>query len=241
MYDIFRVPFMVLGGYRLLSPIDSYGVLLLGAESSSGLTSLAGWTYHFSNGIGFAVAYSALALRRHWLWGVAFAMLLECGTLVTPFAQDYNLSGNWPVIAIAFAAHVPYGLVLGFMLRDPSITHREMSRIYRHPGRAALGMTLAALATWLSPWSVHTPNGLMPSDNAAVQSGSMRPEFVRVNEGECFSLRNLDDVPHQVSQGLGMPVIPPGEAAEICIEGSGVIRLRITDGPYDGGFVIVED
>ena len=70
-YDLFRLPF-VASGLRVLAPIDSYGVLLLDAHTSSPLSGFAGWVYHFSNGIGFGIAYAAVALgRRRWYWAVA--------------------------------------------------------------------------------------------------------------------------------------------------------------------------
>ena len=52
-YDLFRVPF-VASGLRVLAPIDSYGVLLLDARTSSPLSGFAGWVYHFSNESGSA-------------------------------------------------------------------------------------------------------------------------------------------------------------------------------------------
>lgn len=52
-YDVFRVPFEVLGGLRLLAPIDSDGVLLLDAARRPRPRVWPGWSFHFANGIGF--------------------------------------------------------------------------------------------------------------------------------------------------------------------------------------------
>ena len=62
-YDLFRIPFLLFG-YRLLAPIDSYGVLIAGAASSSPWTGLLGWMFHFANGIGFGVSYAVSAAGR---------------------------------------------------------------------------------------------------------------------------------------------------------------------------------
>lgn len=66
-YDLFRIPFAALG-LRLFAPIESYGELLLNADSSSPLTDFAGWGYRFANGLGFGIFYAAVALGRRWWW-----------------------------------------------------------------------------------------------------------------------------------------------------------------------------
>ena len=42
-YDVFRIPFVTVG-FRLLSPIESCGVLLVNGDTSSGISDFAGWT-----------------------------------------------------------------------------------------------------------------------------------------------------------------------------------------------------
>lgn len=93
-YDVFRIPFVFGAGLRLLSPIESYGVLLLGTDRSSGWTDLAGWSWHLTNGIGFAIAYLAVAAGRRWHLGLAWAMVLETATIATPFGIYYGLAGK---------------------------------------------------------------------------------------------------------------------------------------------------
>lgn len=117
--DLFRVPFAALGP-RLFAPIGSYGVLLLGARSSSPWTGLAGWSYHLLNGIGFGVAFAILALGRRWWWGVAWGMVLETATI--PYSWEHGLAGHWRLIGLAYLAHVAYGASLG------TIVERARSR-----------------------------------------------------------------------------------------------------------------
>ena len=38
----------------------------------------------------------------------------------------------------------------------------------------------------------------------------------------------------------GAPSLPPGESATVCFAAPGVHRIRTTDTPYSGGFVIVD-
>ena len=49
-----------------------------------------------SRGIGFGIAYAMLAPRRHWRWGVAWALLLETATVVTPFAKMKVMPARGP-------------------------------------------------------------------------------------------------------------------------------------------------
>lgn len=240
-YDLFRVPFVVVGGLRLLSPIESYGVLLVNTSASSGLTDFAGWSYHFSNGVGFAVTYAALARGRHWVWGVVWAMILETGTLVTPFANDYDLAGKWDVIAIAYAAHIPYGMALGLLLQRYRSTFGVFHESARRPGRWALASTIVVLALWLQPWQSHRPDFLASSDQAAIVNETMHPEFVRIAPRDCFSLFNADDVAYLLDQPSNRPMIDSNTSAPVCFDVTSVVRLRVTGRPFDGGFVIIDD
>lgn len=198
-YDVFRVPFVVVGGLRLLAPIDSYGVLLLGARSSSGLSGFAGWAFHLANGVGFGIAYAAVMRGRNRWWGVVWGMVLETATVLTPFASIYGIRGKWHLIGIAYAAHVAYGLPLGYVVE----------RRVALPAAKMLGAAAVALAVWLHPWS-------LPPSATTVRGDRMHPEWLRVRQGDCV------------------------EVLHRCFPKAGVIRVRLSDEPYSGGFVIVE-
>lgn len=245
-YDLFRVPF-VLAGLRVLAPIDSYGVLAAGAFESSQWTGLLGWTYHVTNGIGFGLAYAMLAPRRHWGWGVAWAMLLETATVVSPFASQYALRTDEGFrlvpIAIAYAAHVPYGLAIGVAVQRAD----GWADAVRPLGRAAVPglvvVVLAGLALWLQPWS-----GGVAAEGRAVADGAsalvidqrFEPEWLRVAPGECATFDNRDDATYEIEAGATAAVLDPG-TTEVCFTDPGVHRVRTTDEPYAGGFVIVDD
>lgn len=211
-YDVFRLPFLALG-YRLLAPIDSYGVLLLDAQSSSPLSGFAGWAYHFSNGICFGIAYALVALHRNWRWGLVWAMVLESASVVTPFADAYGLSGRWGIIGIAYAAHVPYGLAIGWAASRGEALCAQLSEIDRRaPAFAVVGL-VAVLAVWHRPFSAG-------SGEAATSFVGSRfsPAWVRVPVGGCAAIN--------------------GEPR--CFEEEGVHRLKVDGRPYSGGFVIVD-
>lgn len=218
-YDLFRVPF-VASGLRVLAPIDSYGVLLLDANTSSPLSGFAGWAYHFSNGIGFGIAYAAVALGRwRWYWGVAWALILETATLATPFADSYGLRGKYDLIAIAYAAHIPYGLAVGWAAQRGEVLVAQLSEVSQRTTLYALTALVATLVIWHRPFSAG-------SDRAAtaVVHNRFHPEWIRVPVGGCVTLRFDDGRPEE----------------RRCYADKGVHRVRLDRSPYSGGFVIVD-
>lgn len=245
-YDLFRVPF-ALAGLRVLAPIDSYGVLAAGADASSQWTGLLGWTYHVTNGIGFGLAYAMLAPRRHWGWGVLWAMVLESATIVSPFATQYALRTDEGLrlvpIAIAYAAHVPYGLAIGFAVQRPGRTAGAVRSFGRHAVPGLLVAVVAGLVSWLQPWS-----GGVAAEGRAVADGAsavvidqrFEPEWLRVAPGECVTFDNRDGVTYEIAAGGTSAVLAPG-ITQVCFTEPGVHRVRTTDEPYAGGFVIVDD
>jgi hypothetical protein len=215
-YDLFRIPF-VASGLRVLAPIDSYGVLLLDAPTSSPLSGFAGWAYHFSNGIGFGIAYAAVALGRRRWWGVGWAMVLETASVVTPFADSYNLRGKYGLIAIAYAAHIPYGLAIGWAAERGEALVGQLAAVSRRSTVYALAALVAALLVWHRPFSAGDGEAA-----TAVGGGRFHPEWVRVPVGGCMTVRQ------------------DGRAERRCFTEPGVHRVRLDDTPYSGGFVIVD-
>ena len=235
LYDIFRVPFIALFGFRLLAPIESYGVLLLDAPTSSNLTDFAGWSYHFSNGFGFAITYVALFRGRHWLFGVAYGLVLETGTLVTSFAELYGVAGNWSVIAISYLAHVPYGAALGLMLQNPELTARRFRQLSRHVGPLAGILLFVGLSVWHKPWLIDSPA------TAQIQRGRLDPQWVRVQPGGCVAVSNRDAEDYTIQIDGEVVWVTLGNTISMaCFDDIGVHRIRTTGDPFDGGFAIVD-
>jgi hypothetical protein len=227
-YDLFRVPF-AMGGLRVFAPIESYGVLILGADTSNGLTHFAGWSFHFLNGIGFGVAYAMVALGRNRWWAVAWAMALETGTILTPFATTYGLAGKWHLIAVAYAAHVAYGLPLGSVVATaPRARSAPLTVGY---AAGAVVLLLAVLVVWHRPFAVPDSGA-----RARVVDGRLRPEWLRVAPGGCAAIHNDDPVAYAV-RGTALP---PGATTTVCFPDEGVHRIKLTGEPYSGGFAIVD-
>lgn len=239
-YDLFRVPFVFGAGRLLLSPIESYGVLALDATTSSGWTDVTGWAYHFSNGIGFGIVYAALARGRSRWWGVVWAMVLETGTILTPFGSAYNLWWKWDVIAIAYAAHVPFGLAIGIVMERSDKWLGYLKEVSARTTMYALLLVAAGLLIWLRPLGDRPAEDLgrrvAPGPSAVVIDDRFAPVWLRVAPGGCVTLLNTDDA----SYGIEGVRVEPGTAGAVCFGEEGVHRVHTSGEPFDGGFVIVD-
>lgn len=237
-YDLIRIPYELIG-LRPFAPIDSYGVLIAGADSSRPLTGMLGWAFHFTNGIGFGIAFAAVALGRRWWWGIVWGFILETATVVTPFASDYQLKGKWGVIALAYLAHVAYGVPLGRIV--------EKAKQWKPPLPRA-GMAIAALIVglliWHRPFSVPADVrrgiAVAPGPSALVRKGRFVPEWMRTSPGGCVVIENTDDARYTIQAADGSPVLAARSKGRICFSHPGVLRVKTTRAFHSGGFVIVD-
>lgn len=229
-YDLVRVPVLATGR-QVLAPIDSYGLLLVSAEASSPLTGFAGWAFHFQNGVFFALAFALVMSGRRIWWAVAYALVLECGAVFTAFASYYGLRGKTDLIAIAFLAHVPYGLALGWMTERPARRMEPWTRSLRAPVAVSLATLLVVLVVW------HRPFSAADSTDVVIRDERFEPRWIRVAEGTCVTVTNRD--PTRAPLGGG-PTVAPGATEEWCPTGAGVHRVKIDERGNSGGYVIVD-
>lgn len=249
-YDLFRLPFVYGLGRQLLAPIDSYGVLLLDAETSSPLSGFVGWAYHFTNGIGFGVAYGLVARNRRIGWALLWALVLETATVVTGFGPTYGLvtdAGlNVVPIAIAYAAHVPYGLAVGWAVGNADRIARQAREVTRRPVVVAVATLLVALALWHRPLlpddAIDRGRAVADGPSAIVDGRRLQPAWLRVAEGECAVVRN--DGSRTVELGAHGDVdarIAPGGLTEVCGGSQRTVdRLQVDGRPFSGGWLIVD-
>lgn len=243
-YDLFRLPFLLLG-YRLLAPIDSYGVLLLGADGSSALTGFAGWMFHVANGVTFGIAFAVVALGRRWWWGIVWAMTLETATIVTPFADSYALRGRWNLIAIAYAAHLFYGAPLGRWVEQAELRVGWAREVTRRPAAAALLAVTVGMLVWHQPWSTdpddRAGSAVASGPSAVVRDGRFAPMWLHVPVNGCAMLRNDDAVSYELTGVSDVVVtVGAGTTTRVCFPDEGVHRVRTSSTPGAGGFVIVD-
>jgi hypothetical protein len=244
-YDLFRVPFAA-AGLRVFAPIESYGVLITGADSSSPWTSFVGWSFHFSNGIGFGIAYAMVGLGRRWQWGVVWGLVLETATIVTPFATLYGLAGKPNLIALAYAAHVAYGYPLGVVVERAGAAPTRLAWVSPRTAAWALLALLVGLLIWHRPFQtpsdVRAGQRAAPGPSAIVGDGRFRPEWLRVPVGGCAVIRNIDPTAYTLKvPAIRRTELPPKADMAVCFDKAGVFRVRTSKRAYSGGFVIVDE
>jgi hypothetical protein len=115
-YDLFRIPF-VLAGMPLFKVFPAFGASITGAPADSALAQAAGWLYHFSNGASFGVMYVVALGRRRWPLGVVWALGIEIGLLLSPYARFFGIDPGVKFVVVTVLAHAVFGLVLGLLCR----------------------------------------------------------------------------------------------------------------------------
>jgi hypothetical protein len=243
-YDLVRIPFAV-AGYRLFAPIDSYGLLIAGADMSSPTSDTLGWLFHLSNGVTFGIMYAVVAARRHWAAGVAWGLILESAVVFSPFRERYGLSGQNVSIAIAYGAHVAYGFPLGRMVQRLDRTADTLEGLGRRPATVAIVAAATAIVLWQQPWQQSATGNAaaeisehagMPT--AVVETTKFSPEWLRVEDGGCIHVVNRSDNRFETPQGT----LEPNSEGDLCFaEGdTGVHRVKLGGTAYSGGFVYVD-
>ena len=130
-YDVFRLPFVyadalgiqqVIPALKLFKVFPRFGAMILGQPLEQNVynlsAQLAGWLYHFSNGLTFGVMYLAMigdATKRHWAWGVVFAVGLELAMLFTPYPAFFHIPITSKFVIVTLTAHLVFGAVMGWV------------------------------------------------------------------------------------------------------------------------------
>lgn len=123
-------------GVRLLlmktffTKFDSYkshyyfGHWITGQPMDSLATALAGWTYHYWNGLVIALFYVLTFGRRHWLYAVGWAMFLEA-CMLGLFPMFMKVTNQLDFIVLSMSGHAAYGLVLGLIARKYALNWED--------------------------------------------------------------------------------------------------------------------
>lgn len=153
-YDVARIPF-IFAGYRIFAQNSSYGLWILNADYATRFSELAGWFYHFANGMLFGVMYTIWMRDRLWLWAVAWAFLLETIALVSPYGHIYRITQSVLLTSVAYYGHIAYGAPLGLMTRrfeGSANALKTLSPVYRIT--AAVLLAAAILGPLVSPGNI---------------------------------------------------------------------------------------
>jgi hypothetical protein len=94
--------------------IFTFGALITGRPADSPAAAVAGWLYHLSNGVTFAIIYTLVAGSASWWFGLGWGLLLETAMLVIyPSTAVLRPPALAPFIGISLASHAFYGATIG--------------------------------------------------------------------------------------------------------------------------------
>lgn len=111
LYDVVRVP-IVISGVPVFKAISYFGTVFVGVPAPTLLSEVVGWSYHLSNGIGFALMYFLWVRTPRWWTAVIWGLVLEGVMLLTPYAEVFGYKLSRQFLAITIGSHVVYGLGL---------------------------------------------------------------------------------------------------------------------------------
>lgn len=241
-YDLFRVPFHLLG-LRVFAPISAFGVWLADAPSSSRLTEVLGWSYHFSNGITFGIMYALFMRERHWGWAVLWALVLETIAVLSPFGRIFLLAGNYYAIAIAYAAHIAYGLPLGLLVWRWNATRDWLARVPAFLKWAAAALACAALGGPLFSPERDQQDARTALGEFRVEGERLNPGWLRIERGGDVRVHNPD------AEAVSVLVKPNGASVRIAggqtgtfsFSRTGIYQIFVeTERRSQSSFIIVE-
>ena len=241
-YDLIRIP-AVLVGYRVFETISVFGLWLLNAEKSSRFTELAGWSYNYFNGICFGMMYALFMRGRHWGFGVLWAFILESIAIFTPFGLIFSVRGNIPVMFIAYAAHIAYGVPLGKAVQKWQSTRTSLAQMPR-----LVRLIVLAVAILLLTHPLYSPGRVAADHRSAagvfrVEGLSLNPGWLRVQRGQSVIISNPENWPVTVTlKELGQHFsLGPGESAQTPRLGPGIFQVFVeTSGRTRSSFVLIE-
>jgi hypothetical protein len=187
--------------------------------------------------------YALFMRGRHWAWGLLWAFVLETIAVVTPFGVVFNIRGNIPVLVIAYAAHIAYGVPLGKAVQKWRDTHTALAQMPR-----VVRLTAVAIALLLLIHPLLSPSATAADHRAAagvfrVEGLALNPDWLRIQRGQTVVLFNpQNSAVTVVLKDFGQTVIVgPGGTARTPAFPPGIHQLFVqTPDRTTSGFVVVE-
>ncbi len=112
----------VIHGWLPMDTVQLFGKMILGPQSPELAWTTVGLAYHFLNGASFGAFYAIVWGKAHWMWAVAWALLVELGMMtLPPMAPTVGLFGSQTggpaLFLITLVAHLAYGAMLGLLVQ----------------------------------------------------------------------------------------------------------------------------
>jgi hypothetical protein len=117
-YDLCRLITVEVFGFTFW-PFDiftRFGRLLVGDSAPSVVVTVVGTAYHYTNGIGFGIAYVLFVRHPRIRTGLVWAAVLET-FMVSLYPGWLDLKALDEFVSVATTGHIAYGVVLGSVSR----------------------------------------------------------------------------------------------------------------------------
>jgi uncharacterized membrane protein (DUF485 family) len=118
-YDVSRLALRAIFDFRFnpFGAIPIFGELMTGLARPHPFVQIAGWSYHFWNGISFGMMFAVLRPKGGVIAGIVWGLGLAILMLVT-YPHLLNVSPDDPgFLAADLIGHTTWGLVLGWGVR----------------------------------------------------------------------------------------------------------------------------
>lgn len=93
-----------------------FGSLITGEAPDTTAAIVAGWLYHVSNGITFAIMYALVAGPARWWFGLLWGLALETAMLVVyPSSAILRPPALASFVVVSLISHAVYGAVIGLV------------------------------------------------------------------------------------------------------------------------------
>jgi len=125
-YDVSRFVFQSSGmfDYNGFRAIYIFGSWITGQPTTTLEAGIAGWIYHYWNGISFAIFYTLLFGRRTWLIGIVYGVLMEA-CMLGLFPLFITITNRFDFIALSLLGHLVYGGVLGLLAQKYALNWND--------------------------------------------------------------------------------------------------------------------
>jgi hypothetical protein len=91
-----------------------FGSLITGKPVDTLSAGIAGWLYHVSNGVTFAIMYTLVVGPGRWWFGLLWGLLLELAMLfVYPSSAILRPPVLAPFVVVSLVSHAMYGATIG--------------------------------------------------------------------------------------------------------------------------------
>ncbi|MDP2691928.1 MAG: hypothetical protein U1C97_03070 [Candidatus Gracilibacteria bacterium] len=239
-YDLIRLPLHFLG-LNPLTPIRSYGMYLLDAPYSTLASDLAGFFYHFSNGITFAWIYTLIALGKNRWWAVAWGIVLELLAYMTSFGEVYALRTNLTAFWIGLGAHFFFGYPLGWLAEKPKQRLQWLLNTRKPLGILGMTFGMAILISFFAfAWEpITAPRA---ANTLYLGPDALSAGWNRVEIDRPFTLQNLtkETIRYEIPQLKQDEVLKSQAKVGIHFPTPGIYQIRTPDTGWRSAFISVE-